>query len=239
MSLLASYLMRAILTSTMLVMLVLLALAGLFEFIGQLDSTQGEYGVPQWRNRRRRRRRQLGIDSRLERIAGKHVLDIGQHELLVLLLVIQPERHQLADLFTVVLVQQLVYRFVHVRPVNEHLADGWPRQQAALRARVHLACCVVIGIEQVVILLVVDAVPGKMRLEHELLEEPRHVGKMPARGAHIRHRLYNEILDLEVRAERLRKASDSCVSLEERFRGADWTDGFLRGRHGNSLVRTG
>ena len=47
MSLLANYLMRALLTSTMLVMLVLLALAGLFEFIGQLDSTQGEYGVPQ------------------------------------------------------------------------------------------------------------------------------------------------------------------------------------------------
>jgi lipopolysaccharide export system permease protein len=39
--------MRAILASTMLVMLVLLALAGLFEFIGQLDTTQGEYGVPQ------------------------------------------------------------------------------------------------------------------------------------------------------------------------------------------------
>ena len=47
MSLMANYLMRAILARTMLVMLVLLALAGLFEFIGQLDSTQGEYGVPQ------------------------------------------------------------------------------------------------------------------------------------------------------------------------------------------------
>ena len=47
MSLLAGYLMRAILTSTFLVMLVLLALAGLFEFIGQLDATQGSYGVPQ------------------------------------------------------------------------------------------------------------------------------------------------------------------------------------------------
>lgn len=47
MNLLTSYLMRAILASTMLVMLVLLALAGLFEFIGQLDSTQGNYGIPQ------------------------------------------------------------------------------------------------------------------------------------------------------------------------------------------------
>ena len=47
MNLLTSYLMRAILTSTLLVMLVLLALAGLFEFIGQLDSIQGNYGIPQ------------------------------------------------------------------------------------------------------------------------------------------------------------------------------------------------
>jgi lipopolysaccharide export system permease protein len=46
-TLLANYLMRAILTSTLLVMLVLLALAGLFEFIGQLESTQGSYGIPQ------------------------------------------------------------------------------------------------------------------------------------------------------------------------------------------------
>jgi lipopolysaccharide export system permease protein len=47
MSLLSAYLMRAILTSTMLVLLVLLALAGLFEFIGQLESTQADYGIPQ------------------------------------------------------------------------------------------------------------------------------------------------------------------------------------------------
>ena len=47
MSLMATYLMRNILTSTLLVMLVLLALAGLFEFIGQLDGVQGNYGSPQ------------------------------------------------------------------------------------------------------------------------------------------------------------------------------------------------
>ncbi|MDH3441614.1 MAG: LPS export ABC transporter permease LptG [Gammaproteobacteria bacterium] len=47
MNLISTYLMRAILTSTLLVVLVLLALAGLFEFIGQLDSTQGQYGIPE------------------------------------------------------------------------------------------------------------------------------------------------------------------------------------------------
>jgi lipopolysaccharide export system permease protein len=46
-TLLANYLMRAILTSTLLVMLVLLALAGLFEFIGQLEATQGSFGIPE------------------------------------------------------------------------------------------------------------------------------------------------------------------------------------------------
>ncbi len=47
MSVLSLYLMRTILMNTMLVVLVLLALAGLFEFIGQLDATEGEYGILQ------------------------------------------------------------------------------------------------------------------------------------------------------------------------------------------------
>lgn len=47
MGILTAYLMRAILTSVMLVLLVLLALAGLFEFIGQLEDTQGSYQIPQ------------------------------------------------------------------------------------------------------------------------------------------------------------------------------------------------
>ena len=47
MGLLSKYLMRSILTSTLLVLLVLLSLAGLFEFISQLEDTRGNYGVPQ------------------------------------------------------------------------------------------------------------------------------------------------------------------------------------------------
>ena len=44
---LTQYLMRAILTMTALVLLVLLALAGLFEFIAELDDTQGDYQTTQ------------------------------------------------------------------------------------------------------------------------------------------------------------------------------------------------
>jgi len=39
--------MRTILMSTLLVLGVLLALASLFEFIGELDNTMGDYGIPQ------------------------------------------------------------------------------------------------------------------------------------------------------------------------------------------------
>ena len=46
-SILSLYLMRTIVTSTVLVLVVLLALAGLFEFIAELDDTQGNYQTPQ------------------------------------------------------------------------------------------------------------------------------------------------------------------------------------------------
>ena len=47
MNLLSRYLMRTILQSTVLVLAVLLALAGLFQFIGNLDDVRGDYQLPQ------------------------------------------------------------------------------------------------------------------------------------------------------------------------------------------------
>ena len=43
---LSQYMMRTILASTALVLVVLLALAGLFEFIAELDDTRGDYQTP-------------------------------------------------------------------------------------------------------------------------------------------------------------------------------------------------
>ena len=47
MTLLSQYLMRTVISSTALVLVVLLAIAGLFEFIAQLDDVQGDYETPQ------------------------------------------------------------------------------------------------------------------------------------------------------------------------------------------------
>jgi lipopolysaccharide export system permease protein len=46
-AILTGYLMRSILASAALVLLVLLALAGLFDFIGELDDVQNDYQTPQ------------------------------------------------------------------------------------------------------------------------------------------------------------------------------------------------
>jgi lipopolysaccharide export system permease protein len=46
-NLLSAYMMRTILASTALVLVVLLALAGLFEFIAELDDIKGDYETPQ------------------------------------------------------------------------------------------------------------------------------------------------------------------------------------------------
>jgi len=46
-SLLSAYMMRTIVASTGMVLVVLLALAGLFEFIGELDDIKGDYQTPQ------------------------------------------------------------------------------------------------------------------------------------------------------------------------------------------------
>ena len=46
-AILSQYLMRTILTSTALVLVVLLALAGLFEFIAELEDVQADYKTPQ------------------------------------------------------------------------------------------------------------------------------------------------------------------------------------------------
>ncbi len=45
-AILSQYLLRTILSATALVLVVLLALAGLFEFIGELDDAQGDYQTP-------------------------------------------------------------------------------------------------------------------------------------------------------------------------------------------------
>ncbi len=138
------------------------------------------------------------------------MLDIGQQQLLVLLLVVQAERRELADLrIAASHLQQLEHRPVDMMSIVEDLEQGRPGQQAALRPRVHVTGRVVIGVEEKVVLLIEAPVSGKMRLQHEALEEPGDMRQVPLRRAHIRHGLHDAVFRLEVGNECKRKAANA------------------------------
>ena len=88
--------------------------------------------------------------SRLQRIAREQVLDVGEQQLLMLLLVMQADRDDLLQLRRQrVALQQALHLLVHVRAIGPHLFDGRPRQQAALGAAVPRPDGFVVGIEEI------------------------------------------------------------------------------------------
>ena len=90
-----------------------------------LGDTPGEPGpCERARSAVRRRRRAVPVGG-LERILGQHVLDVRQHQLLVLLLVVQPERDQEPDRLVGV-GQQARDGVIHVASVGEGLFDRRP-----------------------------------------------------------------------------------------------------------------
>ena len=163
-----------------------------------------------------------------QRIHPEHVLDVGEHQLLVLLLVVQPELdHRQRRMIRVVAdaLDQRLQRAVDVRAVREHLGDRGPRDETALRATVTLARLHVVRVEEERVLRVRRDVGRVERREHERLEEPTRVREMPLRRAHVGHRADDVVLDLERRAEcfRLRAHPDHAVEKRRR-RGADVGD---------------
>ncbi len=88
----------------------------------------------------------------MKRIVREHVLQVGDDQFLVLLLVMQTECHDLRDLVQIVLagaLQQVKYVLVHVSPVPIDLVYCGPRGQTALGARILVAGCVVVRVEEV------------------------------------------------------------------------------------------
>ena len=71
--------------------------------------------------------------ARLQRICREQVLQIREHQLLMLLLVIQPQRRQRANsVIRVASAQQRVHVPIDVLTVAQNFRDGRPRQQTAL-----------------------------------------------------------------------------------------------------------
>ena len=127
----------------------------------------------------------------------KRVQDVGQHQFLMLLLVIEADLDQRRDRRERVLtglVEEFHHRGVDMPAVGGDFLGAGAGEVAALVAGVPRAGADIIGIEQKGVIGVERLVALAVFAEQELLEEPGGMGAVPFRRARVRHRLDQLIL---------------------------------------------
>ncbi len=132
--------------------------------------------------------------SRAQRILGKQRKDIRQHQLLVLLLVMDAGFDQRKGFMRQSLLQEPPQMLVDMAAIGPHLFNRGPREQTALRSRMPGAKALVIGIETIGKALVETFVTAQKALQHQLFEKPCCVGEMPLGWACVLVGLDNLIL---------------------------------------------
>ena len=118
--------------------------------------------------------------------------NVGDEQLLMLLLVIEPDLEDAGDLgphLGVGLLDQRPDCGIDMRAILGDLGGVRARDQAALGPRVARSGGDVVGIEQEGEAFVVDLVVRHVRLQQKGLEEPGRVRAMPFRRTRVRHRL--------------------------------------------------
>ncbi len=120
------------------------------------------------------------------------MLDVGQEQFLMLLLMMKSQCHKICDL-SPARTDQPLHGGVNIGTIFHHLVVRGPAQKSALRARMARSQSLVIGIEQI----------GEGRIERRIIigilrkddsfEKPCRVREMPFRRARIRHRLHGAI----------------------------------------------
>jgi hypothetical protein len=162
------------------------------------------------------------------------VLDVGDQELLVLLLVVQPDgdqRLQAPEQLLVGALEELGHPLVHVAAVGEDLRHRGARDVAALRAAVALPRLHVVRVEEEGVDRVQRPVAGRVRLQDEGLEEPARVREMPLRRADVGHRLHHVVLGGQPLAERSGEAPHLRVPVRQRARAGYGVDESSRHKH--------
>ena len=145
----------------------------------------------------RSRKRPRRIIGRRNRVLRKGMQDVGEHQFLVLLLVIEPDLHQrrqLAERVFARALEEFHHRRIDVAAIGGDFVGRGPGQMAALVAGVPGAGADIIGIEEIGVVGMKRRIIRTMLAEQELLEEPGGMGAVPFRRAGIRHRLDQLVL---------------------------------------------
>ncbi len=120
------------------------------------------------------------------------MLDVHEDQLLVLLLMVKAELDQRRRFSPGDGVQggdELRHRCVDMGAISPDLGDAGARDEAALGPRMARAHRLVIGIEEIGVSRIENAIAGEVRRQQEGLEEPAGMGAMPLGRADIGHRL--------------------------------------------------
>jgi hypothetical protein len=107
--------------------------------------------------------------------------------------------------------EERLHGLVDRPPVRVHLGHRGPREVTALGARVLGPDRLVVRVEQHPVVRVSGLVPGQVGCQDKRLEEPGHVRQMPLRRTDVGHRLDNVVVDLERRAQPLRRRADVLI----------------------------
>ena len=137
-------------------------------------------------------KRQSEIVGRIDRVLREGVQDVGEHQFLMLLLVVQPDLdqwRQSAELVFASLAEEFDDRGIDMAAIGADLVGAGPGDVAAMIAGMAGAGADVIGIEQEGEVGVEGPVAGGVLAEQELLPEPGGMRPVPFRGARVRHGL--------------------------------------------------
>lgn len=126
-------------------------------------------------------------------MARQQVLDVREHQFLVLLFVLQPQFDQCMPA-RAPFCEKRLHGSIHGISIAHHGIKIGPREQAALGPGVPLAHAVVIGIEQYAERRVERLEVARETLKHKGFEEPCRVRQVPLHGTCIGHGLRAAIL---------------------------------------------
>ena len=151
----------------------------------------------------------------VERVPREDVLDVHEQQLLMLLLVVEPQGDQLRQPGLAGIAEQTLHGLVDVGAIARDLVDARTRQEAALGSRMARPHRLVVRVEDVGVRIVEGAVAGRVLAEDEGLEEPGHVGPVPLRRAHVGHGLDGLVLGAQDGGQPLGGGPNPAVGARE------------------------
>jgi hypothetical protein len=123
-----------------------------------------------------------------ERVFGEGGQHVGEHQLLMLLLMMGAEQDQ-RPRFLVQRRQRIGQRGIDMRAPCQHRLERGATEHTAPRPGMAGALALIIAVEQIGVALVMEPVAWHLITQHEAFEEPGSVRQVPFRGRCVRHRL--------------------------------------------------